>query len=396
MGYVVIENATGAYESFPLSKNSKEISKNTLWNFYLINTPAKPESKLSLEKNSQLDHIEANSDFSYEPNTQAMKVIGTNQSESDLTYDVEFNLVCTQGPAENSAFYDSDKKLYTVNLSNTSSCTQLFVPPKITNHQFLQAGTFAFLDHMGWPKYIVGAVLCVVLLYITFFGSVYFKVNLWILGFLTGWISTYIVLSLILNTETTWAIWTLYIIAIFGGIGVAVMFACMEKIAIYGGGAFLGVCVGFQLYALVIYKADVYIGEPVMYYVTVIVLGLLFLGLTYWLHDFIWICATSVGGAYLFVKCSGKMMGGYPDELDVATEISKGELNGMPWTHWAYLACSVVLAILGIIFQWIQKKRRLAKSGGDEFSGHQNWGHDYRGAYNSNGSNNDGLYNEIV
>jgi len=168
---------------------------------------------------------------------------------------------------------------------------------------------------------------------------------------------------------------------------------------VYGGGAFLGVCLGFELYALIIYRVDVYIGEPVMYYVTVIVLGLVFLGLTYWLHDFIWICATSVGGAYLFVKCGGKMIGGYPDELDVATELREGDLRGMPWTHWAYLAVSVVLAIVAIIFQWIHKGRRLAKQNHYDYEGedqYQNSGNDYRGAYNSYNPNGNNNYNDIV
>jgi hypothetical protein len=373
VGYIVTKNAQGDQDWFPLSTNSSAASpKDTKWDFYLIKSA-----------------------------TLALQVTGTNKSNPDLDYDLEFTMNCSQNPTKNSAAYDASKKLYTVNIFTPSICGQYFVPPTISKHQFLQAGTFAFLDRMGWPKYIIGVALCAVLLYITFFGSIYFKINLWILGFLTGWISSYIVISLILNTEETWAIWALYIIATLVGVGIAVLFSCIEKIALYGGGAFLGVCLGFELYALFIYKVDVWIGEPVMYYVSTITLGLLFLGLTYWMHNVIWICATSVGGAYLFVKCAGKMIGGYPDEVDVATEISNGDIQGMPWTHWAYLAASLVLAVVGMIFQWVHRQRTLAKQNHNMDNGHPNdnfYGQGDRQlqAAMGRGNNTGGFYDEIV
>ena len=373
VGYIVTKNTQGVQEWFPLSTNADSSSpRDTKWDFYLIKTA-----------------------------TNALQVTGANPKNSDLGFSLEFNMTCASHPSKNSAFYDQTKKLYTVNIFTQSVCGQYFVPAKISNHQFLQAGTFAFLDDMGWARYLIGVALCTALLYITFFGSIYFKINLWILGFLTGWISSYIVVSLILNTETTWAIWALYIIATLVGVGVAVLFSCIEKIALYGGGAFLGVCLGFELYALFIYKVDVWIGEPVMYYVSTIVLGLLFLGLSYWMHNVIWICATSVGGAYLFVKCAGKMIGGYPDEVDVATEISNGDIQGMPWTHWAYLAASLVLAVVGMIFQWVHRQRTLAKQNHNMDHGHPNdhfYGQEDRQlqAAMGRGNNPGSYYNDIV
>lgn len=140
-----------------------------------------------------------------------------------------------------------------------------------------------------------------------------------------------------------------------------------EKLSFAVAGAVLGYTIGSILYNLVIFKLDGS-GTPIWFYVTIVILAIAFAIISFWLHDFVLILATAIGGAYLSVRLLATMIGNYPDESIIAQEIAAGKFEGMPWYVYVYLAFMVILGISGVVTQCILKKKYPAKTKNVEHS----------------------------
>jgi len=117
----------------------------------------------------------------------------------------------------------------------------------------------------------------------------------------------------------------------------------------------LGYVLGTLLYDLFIHKFDN--ESSVWYYVTVIVLAIIMAIVALWLHDHIIMLATSIVGSYACIRMIGEMTGKFPDETTVVQRIAAGDLDGMPWEVYLFMAAMVVLAIVGLIIQcWLKSK----------------------------------------
>merc|ERR1712119_259434 len=121
-----------------------------------------------------------------------------------------------------------------------------------------------------------------------------------------------------------WWMWGQIGISLVVGILVGVLLWKCHKFGSGVAGAFLGYVVGNFLYELVMHKLDGH-GTPVWYYVTIVLCAIIFGILAYFLHEGIYIIATTVGGSYIAVRMVGTMAGKCPDETFVAQEIAAGE-----------------------------------------------------------------------
>ena len=128
--------------------------------------------------------------------------------------------------------------------------------------------------------------------------------------------------------------------SLLAGIGVACMFHFMKKVALFGAGAFLGAILGQFLYNLIIYKLDELCGGAYFYWITLVILAIVCALLTVRLRSAVWICVTSISGAYLAVKSAGKLFGHYPDEGNFVNMMHKGNTKEISIDHWIYFGCS--------------------------------------------------------
>jgi len=185
----------------------------------------------------------------------------------------------------------------------------------------------SFWDKLGWGQYIVQGVLAVFGLALCVAGIRFMKGTLFSIGFLAGGAACYVFMSLFVENAVgkDWWIWVQVGVSVLVGIILGFVLYKLQKFGVGAAGAFLGYVLGNFLYELVVHKLDSS-GQPVWYYITIVVCVLIFAILAFWLTEMIYILATSFGGSYIAVRMVGTMAGKYPDESFVAQEIAAGEL----------------------------------------------------------------------
>lgn len=300
-----------------------------------------------------------------------------NQAKNKLGYDLELNLLCSRDDNKIIGHYDDIAKKYIIQVHDENVCNKYVVsPPQISTQQLVNVGNLGFFEELGWVKWIVGPIIALLGLYLCLLGHRFLKVNLIIIGFLTGFLAAYIVLSLIIDTNTSSVRrWILFGISVFVGCSMGFAFYCIEKLALIGAGVYLGIISGFLLYSLGIYELDAWEGTTsVWLWIICIVLACLLGYLALKLHNIIWILSTSLGGSYLCVKSAGKLIGGYPDEVSLATQVEDQAFGNVEVGHWIYLGITLGLFLTGIVFQCIHL-RKIAKL---ELESKENEQHYYR------------------
>lgn len=80
-------------------------------------------------------------------------------------------------------------------------------------------------------------------------------------------------------------------------------------------------------------------------------LGLGFMASQY--YDGIVVLSTSLTGAYLVVRPISWIVGGFPNELELAEEIKAHRISGIPGSFYVYLLVIVVLTALGASYQFV-------------------------------------------
>lgn len=86
-----------------------------------------------------------------------------------------------------------------------------------------------------------------------------------------------------------------------------------------------------------------------MFFVTIIGLGTVFAGLSFYIYDHILIGSTSLIGSYAFIRGISLYAGGYPNEFTIAELIKQGLYSSIsPW-FYAYLV-ALILVFAGSMF----------------------------------------------
>ena len=142
--------------------------------------------------------------------------------------------------------------------------------------------------------------------------------------------------------------------------GIASFF--LYKVGVFLCGAALGVTVALVLNMAVLYKLP---GGNVPFIVAAVVLGLAFGGLGFRFMRHTMVAATSIVGAYAFIRSVGFFAGNYPsNEFDIANELKDGQTD-LPWQIWAYFAGWGALVLLGVGVQLRFTARKPAGGGRD-------------------------------
>ena len=166
--------------------------------------------------------------------------------------------------------------------------------------------------------------------------------------FIVGMITTVFVLLLLfyvffLPTDTDeWVFWTVIGAAVLIGILIGLLFAKLSRIGLFLIGCWGGAVLGLLLSEAVLYKTD----NLVALWVPVGVLGLLIGVLSFKWYKGIVILATSLLGAFLFVRGIAVFAGGYPNEFTIYTEIRDGAIDSVRVRNIARVGPKEFLRIL--------------------------------------------------
>jgi hypothetical protein len=152
---------------------------------------------------------------------------------------------------------------------------------------------------------------------------------------------------LLSNNPPEWAGWTTLAVACAVGILVGLLLAKVAKVGVALLAAWGGVSLGFICYSAFLYK----IHSSAVFWVVIVAFGLIFAGLTFCIFDPILITATTLIGAYAFIRGISLYAGGYPNEFNLYEYVEHGQYNSIPWTFYLYLGGFVVFLAFGMVVQ---------------------------------------------
>ena len=111
-----------------------------------------------------------------------------------------------------------------------------------------------------------------------------------------------------------------------------------------------GVVLALILYNSFVYKIDN--SHKVVFWIFLVLMAVVCAALSF---KFCWpavIIATSIAGAYSFIRGISVMAGGYPSELEIIKQIDAGQIGGMPGAFYGYMAGFFVLSITFMVWQF--------------------------------------------
>ncbi len=129
-------------------------------------------------------------------------------------------------------------------------------------------------------------------------------------------------------------------LSIFIGLALAYFFRIGAAVAAGWG----GVTLGLILYNSFIYKIDNQ--NRVGFWIFMVLMALLFAGLTFVAFWHIIILATSFAGAYALMRGISLYAGGFPGEMEIIDKIRNGEFSSMPASFYGYMAGFIILSII--------------------------------------------------
>ena len=190
-----------------------------------------------------------------------------------------------------------------------------------------------------------------------------FRVTLFIIGATGGGVPTFLILWDQLTDVN--AVWIALGVGVFAGVTAGVLSFFLYKVGVFLCGASLGVVVALVLNMAVLYKLP---GGNVPFIVAAVALGLLFGGLSYRFMRLTMVLATSIVGAYAFIRSLGFFCGSYPsNEFDIAAELQAGGVSSLPWQIYAYFAGWAAIVVLGVFVQLRFTARKEKGAGKDRW-----------------------------
>jgi len=199
--------------------------------------------------------------------------------------------------------------------------------------------------------FILGAFFC-------FFGRRTFDIALFLIVAMAGVLISGSLFMQLTNINSSPATkWVIFGVCLLIGIGLGYIALKFEKVGFFALGLVLGVVGGFFLYQLIL--SPILAGQTnssstgtIVFWVTVVILGLIGGLLGMWLSEDIKIISTAVIGAYTMIRSISVLIGGFPPEIQVA----EGTAQFTP-VAYAYLAFIIIFTVLGLYVQFRHKKQ---------------------------------------
>jgi hypothetical protein len=160
-----------------------------------------------------------------------------------------------------------------------------------------------------------------------------------------------IITSIFFKRDTpNYAIWIVFAVCLVIGTIGGLLLAKLSRLGVgvlAGWGGFL---LGLMLYSAFIYRIDN--SKHVAFWVFNISLAVIFGVISMFMFDYAIIVATSIIGAYGFIRGISFYAGGYPDEYDLVNNLQIGNVDAIPKTFWAYFAAWIILSVVCNIVQF--------------------------------------------
>ena len=343
-GYEVFDEVENNTALFSLCKDLKD--KNTM---FLLNGTIKAAG--SIENYSK-----------WEPTSNGLKITLPEGDECDGSekYKVELFFEC-----DNDDSADDEKQNFEENLNLTVNGCNIKVTSKTVyacplNNYYIFERIF--------NKYKVPSVIfiCLMGLFLVFFGAKVLKITVLLLGAL---IFTVVALSFIysvfsISNENT----MLIIMAVAFCIGLALGFLLLKLIKLFIillGGA-CGYTLGLAVYAIIKDK-DLNIEEDHLYYGTLIVCILLCAMISLCLVKHVLIFGTSIIGGYLIIKGISLILGHLPNESKIVDLIKNKEFDQLDEIlkddrALYYYAGWLLIIVIGVIVQYKNNNEKKKKN----------------------------------
>jgi len=227
---------------------------------------------------------------------------------------------------------------------DTSSCTNTI--HMNTKYACPKEKFIPWWKHFSVPKQAVGVFLILIGLYFLIFGIYFWRLNNFLINFAVQGLIIYSILNLFTHVNM--------MLCILLGLAIAIFVFSFVKTA----GISLGMIVGFVLgnffYNLFIKFAQVdpdtlYWGLVLSFMVILTVVG-------GFIDTYMIVLATSLVGAYCFIRGIAIFAGGYPDENYIAKLLNKGEYTQFARVYgdqiYYYLFGILLMTVVGFIIQY--------------------------------------------
>lgn len=195
---------------------------------------------------------------------------------------------------------------------------------------------------------VIGIPLCL-------FGLKMLSVTLFCVGTLvTVTLILLLFYSTFLKDDTeAWIGWVVLAGSIIVGLaGGYLLYKCQKlgAMCIAGWGGFLG---GLLLNTTFMFAA----GNEIVFWCINIGCAGVAAGLAYCFFYPVIITATSMSGAYMFVRGISFYAGGFPNEFDLIKSLENGSIPHMSYWFYLYLAFIAIFTVVGMVFQCKQHKK---------------------------------------
>ena len=211
----------------------------------------------------------------------------------------------------------------------------------------------------SWFAVAVAGVCIGIGLFQVFFGYRFFRVTLFVLGFITVGVTIFLLSWDHISDPN--AMWYGLAMGALAGLLVGGVGAAIPRIGVFLVGGALGVVVALILNTTVLYR--LYPSNPNLTLgVAGGVLGAIFGGLSILMMRVVVVASTSVVGSYATIRGIGYFAGNYPaNEWALKDDIANGQT--LPPEIYAYFAGMLALALVGMVVQFLYTAK---KSNSDE------------------------------
>lgn len=144
--------------------------------------------------------------------------------------------------------------------------------------------------------------------------------------------------------------WVVFGVCCVVGIFIGLLLAYLTRFGTAVLAAWGGVSIALMLYTSFVYKLDN--DQRVVFWIFVILMGVVAGLLGYALYNHAIIFGTSVVGAYLLIRGISLYAGGFPDEMLVIEQIKTGQTVTFNNAFYGYLAGFIVVSLGCIVFQY--------------------------------------------
>ena len=266
----------------------------------------------------------------------------------DTPYQLTINIKCDQNAESftNLNVDDTDQCKRVITFSHKTGC-------KIGNLS-------ALWDWFMSNKWVMFAVFVIVGAVVCFLGRTLFKPVLFIAGMFLSvslvWLIFYT--TFLSSTTKSWVGWVVLAGSLLLGTLIGAIFVKIAKLGAFVLAGWGGFSVALLIYNAFLYKIDSQVG----FWCFCIGVALVFGILACFFLEHILIHSTALLGSFLVINGIGLVAGHYQNPFTIAEMIERGELETIDPIFYAYLASNIVLYLLGILFQYKQRK-------GDKVSG---------------------------